>query len=107
MESYEELLTQRDELDQKIEVARKAQLANAITQVKTLIKKYKLTAADCGFTAEQVNTSEKATKTVQPKYVTPDGLHHWTGRGNPPVAFKALFDAGHKKEDFLIKKDSA
>lgn len=107
MATYRELLTQREALDKEIEAARQIEVVDAIKQVKALIVDFGLTAAQCGFSSEQASTVSKSTKTVKPKYVTPDGLHHWTGRGNPPVAFKTLFEAGHKKEDFLIKNDNA
>ncbi|MHB9331382.1 H-NS family nucleoid-associated regulatory protein [Phytobacter ursingii] len=44
---------------------------------------------------------------VPPKYRIQDGsgnTHEWSGRGKPPAVFKAAFEAGKKKEDFLIDK---
>lgn len=107
MATYQELLAQREALNMQIEAARKTELADAISRVRAIIKEYGLTAAQCGFSSEEVNASGKVGKIVQPKYVTPDGLHYWSGRGNPPVPFKTLFAAGHQKEDFLIKKNNA
>ena len=40
---------------------------------------------------------------AKPKYITPDGTKTWTGRGRAPKEFQVLIDAGHDKEEFLIK----
>lgn len=104
MATYQELLAQREALEKQIEAARKTELADAITRVKTIIKEYGLTAAQCGFGSS--TTSEVATATRKPakdKYITPDGLTKWTGRGRAPKVFQALFDSGRDKEEFLIK----
>ena len=49
MATDQELLAQRDALNKEIEAARKAELADAITRTKAIIKEYGLTAAQCGF----------------------------------------------------------
>lgn len=40
---------------------------------------------------------------VEPKYRAPDGTL-WAGRGRAPKVFQDLFNAGHPREEFLIKK---
>ena len=106
MASYHDLLAERDELDKRIEEARKAELSDAIQQVTAIINKYGLTAAECGFGSVTNEPSEVATATrapAKPKYITPDGKKTWTGRGRAPKEFQALIDAGRDKEEFLIK----
>lgn len=104
MATYQELLAQRDALNKEIEAARKAELADAISRTKAIIKEYGLTAAQCGFgssTNDEVTTATRNPAKV--KYITPDGKKTWTGRGRAPKEFQALLDAGHQKDEFLIK----
>lgn len=108
MATYQELLAKRDELYKQIEAAHKAELADAIAKVKTIIKEFGLTSVQCGFgsnATQEVATSMR--KSAKPKYVTPDGQNTWTGRGRAPKEFQVLLDAGRQKEEFLIKKDNA
>lgn len=106
METYRELLAQRVELDKRIEETRNIELAAAISQVKSLIGEYRLTAADCGFknsdsVAETV--SEKPRATVAVKYRGPNG-EVWTGRGKPPNWLTSLIAQGRLKDEFLVNK---
>lgn len=106
MATYKELLAQREELNKQIEDARKSELADAITRAKAIIKEYGLTAVQCGFGSSTSEPTEVASATrapAKPKYITPDGKKTWTGRGRAPKEFQALIDAGHQKEEFLIK----
>lgn len=104
MATYQELLAQRDALNKEIEAARKAELADAITRTKAIIKEYGLTAAQCGFGSSSSEEVAPATRApAKAKYITPDGKKTWTGRGRAPKEFQALLDAGHQKEKFLIK----
>lgn len=103
MATYQELLAQREALDKQIEDARKAELSNAIKQVKAIIQQYGLTAAQCGFGSSTTEVTTATRKPAKDKYITPDGKKTWTGRGRAPKEFQALLDAGHDKEEFLIK----
>lgn len=103
MATYQELLSQREALDKAIEEARKSELSDAITQVTAIIKKYGLTAAECGFSGVVQSVATKSTKPVAVYYRTPDGTE-WSGRGRTPVPIQKLVDAGHKIEDFLTEE---
>lgn len=103
MATYHDLLAERDELDKRIEEARKSELSDAIQQVTTIIKKYGLTAAECGFSGSVQSETTKPTKPVAVYYRTPEGIE-WSGRGRKPVAIQQLVDAGHKLEDFLTEE---
>lgn len=103
MASYHDLLAERDELDKRIEEARKAELSDAIQQVIAIIKTYGLTAAQCGFSGVEQTEVTKPTKPVAVYYRTPEGIE-WSGRGRTPVAIQKLVDAGHKLEDFLTEE---
>ncbi len=102
MPNYQELLAQRDELNKRIDEARRTEVADAIRRVKGIIQEYDLTAAQCGFSAGAAG-SKKARTPVKPKYITPDKTVTWSGRGELPNVFKALIEAGHRMEHFLLK----
>ena len=102
MPNYQELLAQRDELNQRIDEARRTEVAEAIRRVKGIIQEYDLTAAQCGFGAGAASVKKTRTP-VKAKYITPDKTVTWSGRGKCPNVFKALVDAGHRMEDFLLK----
>lgn len=75
----------------------------AITQRKS--KKVKVPAS---VKPVKVQTAKSKTlgRSVEPKYVGPDG-QTWSGRGLSPKWLAALLEQGAKREDFLIQKSSA
>lgn len=50
--------------------------------------------------------SKNLGKTVEPKYVGPEG-QTWSGRGLSPKWLAVLVEQGANRDDFLIKKSSA
>lgn len=78
MQSYKELLAQKEELDRQIAKAQKTESTQALTTVQRLIKEF-------GFTSQQVFpwSDEKKAK-VAVKYYDPNTGSKWTGRGKPP-----------------------
>ena len=94
MSSYEELLKQREELDQKIKQARSIELKDAILQVREVIGKFELTEVDVFGKAR--GTHDNRAK-VAPKYRNPATGETWTGRGK---ATKWIAD--QEREKFLI-----
>ena len=80
MSSYKALLQQREQLEQQIQQARKAELSEAVAKVRALVTEYDLTQEDV-FPASK----PKATRPpVAPKFRDPDTGATWTGRGKPP-----------------------
>lgn len=82
--SYKELLKQREALEQQISEARRRELSDAVSQVRSLVAEYGLTAQDvfpAGRSAARASTS--GTK-VAPKYRNPATGQTWTGRGKAP-----------------------
>ena len=84
MPTYHELLAQREELEKQIESARKQELSDAISKVKSLMSQYGLTMSDItsGKTGGKASTA-KGTK-VAPKYRNTETGETWTGRGRQP-----------------------
>ncbi|WP_408612949.1 H-NS family nucleoid-associated regulatory protein [Candidatus Accumulibacter contiguus] len=57
----------------------------------------RIDGSQCGFGQKD----EVVRRPAKAKYISPEGKT-WTGRGKPPRVFKALVEAGHKMEEFLI-----
>ena len=81
MSQYQELLKQRDLLEQKIQEARKQELSHAITQVRELVSQFGLTDNDVFGHKRGVSVSRVK---VAPKFRNPATGETWTGRGKPP-----------------------
>ena len=97
MSTYKELLAQRAELDRQISAARQAALAEAIETVRSLIKKFELSAEDCGFKAQKGGAKAKQAAPV--KFRGPNG-ETWAGRGRTPAWLAALESGGASREQF-------
>lgn len=82
MSEYQNLLQERIALEQKIEEARRKELASAISQVRALVEQFGLTEKDVFSTgrARGVNPGSK----VAAKYRDPATGQTWTGRGKAP-----------------------
>ena len=85
MSAYEDLLRQKQELELRIQEARKSQIADAVAEVRALIAKYDLSEKDVfpagrrGGRGRRVNAGK-----VPPKYRDPVTGQTWTGRGKAP-----------------------
>ena len=78
MATYQELLAQRNALDQRIKLTRETESKQALAHIKELVSTF-------GFTAQEVfpwKPDQK--KTVAAKYYDPESGASWTGRGKPP-----------------------
>ena len=82
MSSYKELLSQRAELEAKIEAARQAEISAAVQLVKEKIEEFGLTADD--LFGSRKTRAGKPTGKVAAKYRDPRSGATWTGRGKPP-----------------------
>ena len=86
--SYKELLKQREALEQQISEARRRELSDAVSQVRSLVAEYGLTAQDvfpAGKAAgKATGRSSTAGTKVAPKYRNPATGETWTGRGKAP-----------------------
>lgn len=93
MESYEELLQKQQDLQEKIEAARKREMAEALAQVRALVEKYKMEPDDIF-----AKSKGRVTRKVPPKYRDPVSGKTWSGRGKPP-----RWIADQDRERFLIR----
>lgn len=99
MPSYQEILSQIENLKAEAERVRKEEVKTAIDTVRRLIKENNLTAEDCGFAKRGKSGGASA---VKPKYRDPASGKTWTGRGLAPKWMQEAMAAGRRKEDFLI-----
>lgn len=104
MKSYKELLKEKEELEKKLEDARKNELASAIAQAKSIIDEYKLTAEDLGFIIPKQAKQKSEPKEVIVKFRNPEKPSEtWHGgRGAKPKWLKTYLDQGRKLEEFAV-----
>lgn len=82
--SYKDLLKQREELDQKIDEARRSELNDAKAKVRQLIADFGLTQQDVFPSGRAGRPSTTTGTKVAPKFRNPETGQTWTGRGKPP-----------------------
>jgi DNA-binding protein H-NS len=82
MTTYKELLQQREALESKIAEARQREISQAVSQVRSLVAEFGLTAQDV-FPTGKARSAASGGK-VAPKYRDPATGKTWTGRGKAP-----------------------
>ncbi|MFA7605311.1 MAG: H-NS histone family protein [Rhodocyclaceae bacterium] len=96
MSSLDDLLAQKEALEAQIEDIRNRQRADAIAQVKELIRTYDLTSDDLfGRGSSRFMSTRRGPGT--PRYRDPVSGKTWTGQGRMPKWLE-----GKSKEDFAI-----
>lgn len=83
MQTYKELVAQREALEAQIAQARALEISDAVSKVRNLIAEYGLAPEDV-FPAKSGRTG-KATGPVPAKYRDPVTGATWTGRGRAPL----------------------
>lgn len=101
--SYEDYLKEIAELQKQAEEARRAELAGAIAQIKSLMKQYNLTLKDLKLKDGKVPGSQGTT--VAAKYRDPVSGETWTGRGRSPI-WAAKAKAESKLDSLLITAEA-
>lgn len=96
MSELQNLLKEREALENKIRAARQTQRLQVIADCKQLIETHGLTASDLFGRGGRVKSGSGAK--VAPKYRNPATGATWTGRGKPP---KWIQD--QNRDMFLIK----
>lgn len=105
--SYQEIQAQIRDLTAAAEAARKAELEQALDQIRDLIQQYDLTIDDLQVLFKKRRgkraavTAGQATKGT-PKYRDPETGRTWTGQGKPPNWIKDAPD----RDAFLIDAPS-
>lgn len=114
-ESYEQLLSEIRKLQSRADALRNKERSAAISEARSIIRKYDLNAAELGLavkpngrapTKSDGKASAKLARKfkVPAKYKGPKG-EVWSGRGITPVWLREALAKGKKKDDFLIKRN--
>ncbi len=99
MSSYQELISQREKLDQQIEAAKAAEFDAVVNDIKRKMQDYGITCADLGIQLGKNNKLRPRVR-VEPKYYNPGNpSEKWSGRGKEPK-----WIAGKERTPFLIRK---
>lgn len=111
-EKIQAVLAERED-EYKEEQRRKQDELAKLEKVKKYIVELGLDPAVLISSTDGPITQKPAKKyrtVVPPKYRIQDSegkTHEWSGRGKAPAVFKAAFETGKKKEDFLIEKSES
>ncbi|MFK0380311.1 H-NS family nucleoid-associated regulatory protein [Pandoraea sp. NPDC090278] len=100
MSNYQALVKKREALELQIEEARLKEAAQAISQCKSLISEFQLTAKDLGLTVPRRIAPDSVRK-VEPIYLDKATGKTWSGRGRRP---DWVPEEPAKRRRFLIKK---
>jgi len=99
MSTYQDLLAQREELDERIAAERTRLRAESLQTIKDLCEAYDITAAD--IFAGRPRAAQRQLGKVAPKYRDPATGATWTGRGKEPAWIR-----GHDRSQFLLAEPS-
>jgi DNA-binding protein H-NS len=96
-----ELLAQKAELERQIIEKQRAERADAIAQIHSLMAQFGLSTADIAARSSSPVPRAAAAK-VAPKYRDPATGQTWSGRGLQPNWLKAALASGRTLADFAI-----
>jgi DNA-binding protein H-NS len=103
MSSYQEILSQIEELKRKAEGVRQQEMSGAIAEIKRLMAQFGITTDDLGVSSVRSGTGKsKPRGTVAAKYRDPISGKTWTGRGRRPGWVVALEGQGKSLDDCRI-----
>lgn len=103
MPNYTELVAQAQALMAQAEQARKAELAEVISDIKAKMKQYGITAADLGGASSGGAKKAGGTKSAAPaKYRGPNGELWAGGPGRKPEWVRTVLAQGKSLNDYLI-----
>lgn len=102
--TLKELLAQRAALEQQIIETQRAERAEAIAKVRSLMSEYGLTMADLqgGARSAAPRAGAPAGAKVPPKYIDRATGNTWSGRGLQPRWLREALAAGRSLTDFAV-----
>ncbi len=100
MSSYQEILTQIEDLKRKAEDVRKQEMAGAIAEIKRLMAQSGVTAEDLGISGR--GSKGKTRSAGAAKYRDPISGKTWTGRGRRPHWVAEQEAQGKSLESFKV-----
>ena len=102
MASLQELLAQKEALEQQIEHTKKEERGDAIAKVRSLMAEYGLTVADYRRQGGAKAKAKTGGGKVAAKYRNAATGETWSGRGLQPKWLKAALASGKKLYDFAV-----
>ncbi len=102
MSSYQEILSQIEELKRKAEEVRQQEMSGAIAEIKRLMVQFGITSDDLGLSGRAGAGKVKSRGIVAPKYRDPISGKTWTGRGRRPGWVVDLDTQGKSLDDCRI-----
>jgi DNA-binding protein H-NS len=102
MSSYQEILSQIEELKRKAEDVRQQEMSGAIAEIKRLMAQFGITSDDLGLSGRAGAAKVKSRGIVAPKYRDPISGKTWTGRGRRPGWVVDLETQGKSLDDCRI-----
>jgi DNA-binding protein H-NS len=102
--TLQELMAQKEALEQQIEQTKKQERGEAIEKVRALMAEYGLTVADLGNRppAGKAKRAKSSGNKVAVKYRNASTGESWSGRGLQPRWLKAALASGRKLSDFAV-----
>jgi DNA-binding protein H-NS len=97
MATYKELKAQAEALLQQAEVARRAEIAAVVAEIRARMMEYGITLADLKGGVKKT----RARGTVAAKYRNPATGESWSGRGRSPRWLADALAKGRAKDEFL------
>jgi len=98
---YPQLLCLRDLIDEEYRQKSEAVKVRVIAEAQEKFDQMGLTFEDV---AAMQTKRKRVTRTpAAPKYRSPDGEKTWSGRGAMPKWIRELEEAGHSRDEYLIK----
>ncbi len=98
MASYQEILSQIEELKRKAEEARKQEMSGALAEIRRLMAEFGITVEDIVGRAGKA----KSKGGMVAKYRDPDSGKTWTGRGRRPAWVAELEKQGKSLDSCKI-----
>lgn len=95
--TLDQLLAEREALDQRIKELQNEARSEAIAKVRALIGDHGLTQQDLFASSSSLKAGKTSGIKVPAKYRDPETGNEWSGRGVPPVWLR-----GKNKADYLI-----
>ena len=101
MTTLKDLIAQKAALEKQIEETARAERADAVAKVKSLMAEYGLGVADLS-SRGPAKAAKPAGSKVAAKYRDAVSGDTWSGRGLRPNWLKAAIEAGRKVEEFAV-----
>jgi DNA-binding protein H-NS len=102
MPTLQELLSQKAELEKQILETQRAERAEAIAKIKSLMAEYGLTLADLSARAAPAPKSATSGRKAAVKYRNAATGDTWSGRGLQPKWLRAELATGRQLSDFAV-----